>query len=117
MSSMERFPQDAQISRLFHVEMPSGVHAAAAPPANPQALDAIRMADMIVYGIGSLFTSVVVGLLPQGFGEAVRENHAATKVLILNGYNDRETGGFHAIDYISAVARIGRKCTPANRGT
>ena len=66
------------------------------PPAHPRALEALRLADTIVYGIGSLFTSIVAGLIPHGIGEAVRGNHEASKVLVLNGHNDRETGGFCA---------------------
>ena len=38
----------------------------------------------------------MAGLIPHGIGEAVRGNHEASKVLVLNGHNDRETGGFCA---------------------
>ena len=103
-SGIKNFPQGAKISRLFHVEMPSGQCMATSPMAHPRALEALRMADTIVYGIGSLFTSIIASLISGGIGEAIRSNGKASKVLVLNGHNDRETGGFCALDYVHAIA-------------
>ena len=40
----------------------------------------------------------------RGIGEAIRGNSGASKVLVLNGHNDRETGGFCAMEYVRSVA-------------
>lgn len=49
-------------------------------------------ADVIVYGMGSLYTSICPTLILNGVGEAIAGSGAA-KVLVLNGFHDRETGG------------------------
>jgi hypothetical protein len=62
-----------------------------APPANPRALAAVRSADAVVYGMGSLYTSVLPALILDGVGEAVAAC-GGPKILLLNGGVDRETG-------------------------
>ena len=51
----------------------SGIVEAYAP-----ALEAIRAADLIVLGPGSLFTSIIPNLLVPGVVEAIRESKGAT---------------------------------------
>jgi 2-phospho-L-lactate transferase/gluconeogenesis factor (CofD/UPF0052 family) len=77
-------------SRIWHAHG----NASARTPARARGAALCR--HHCLYGIGSLFTSFVAGLIPHGIGEAVRGNHEASKVLVLNGHNDRETGGFCA---------------------
>lgn len=73
------------------------------PPAYPPALDAIRAADVVVIGPGSLFTSIVPHFLVEGVAEAVRES-AATRIYICNVANQRgETGGMDAADHVEAL--------------
>ena len=60
------------------------------PEPNPQVLDAIANANLIVYGCGSLFTSVLPSLVLEGVGSAVSSRHIS-KVLLLNGWQDFET--------------------------
>jgi 2-phospho-L-lactate transferase/gluconeogenesis factor (CofD/UPF0052 family) len=103
-SGRVRFPNDAKITKLFFVAMPSRQRVAA-PCAHPRTLDALREADTIVYGIGSLFTSIVAGLTPKGVGDVIFRNAAALKVLVLNGDNDRETGGFCAMEYVQSIVK------------
>ena len=63
------------------------------PDPNPLVLDAISNANCIVYGCGSLFTSVIPSLVLPGVGESIadrRDGHVP-KILLLNGWHDRET--------------------------
>ncbi len=60
------------------------------PEPNPSVLEAISNANCIVYGCGSLFTSVLPSLVLRGVGgEIVRK--AVPRVLLLNGWHDHET--------------------------
>ena len=77
------------------------------PPAFPPALEAIRAADVIVIGPGSLFTSLIPILLVSGFAAAVRSSHA-TRIYVCNVANMRgETGGLDAADHVAALAEHG----------
>lgn len=60
------------------------------PEPNPQVLDAISNANCIVYGCGSLFTSVLPSLVLDGVGSAISSRYVY-KVLLLNGWHDCET--------------------------
>jgi len=60
------------------------------PEPNPQVLDAISNANCIVYGCGSLFTSVLPSLVLDGVGLAISSRYVY-KVLLLNGWHDCET--------------------------
>lgn len=77
------------------------------PPAYPPALAAIREADVIVIGPGSLYTSLIPILLVSDFADAVRASHA-TRIYVCNVANMRgETGGFDAADHVAALAEHG----------
>ncbi len=72
----------------------------AEPAAIPAVLEAIRRADMIVLGPGSLFTSVIPNLLTKGVAEAVCAS-GAVKVYVMNimtqnGETERYTAAGHA---------------------
>lgn len=80
------------------------------PSPNPKVLDAINVAETLVYSIGSLYTSLVPSLILQGVGAAIaRSGGPRFKILILNGSLDRETGGFCASDFVAAIARAGEE--------
>lgn len=51
--------------------------------ANPQALDAIAKADLIVLGPGDLYTSLLPNLLVNGVAEAIKKS-SAKKVYVMN---------------------------------
>ena len=61
------------------------------PQPNPLVLEALSNANCIVFGCGSLFTSVLPSLVLDGVGEAVAGARSVPKVLLLNGWHDRET--------------------------
>jgi 2-phospho-L-lactate transferase/gluconeogenesis factor (CofD/UPF0052 family) len=82
------------------------------PRANPQALVALREADHIVFSMGSLFTSIVPCVILPGVAEALRANRRGRKVLILNGWFDRETEGLGAVDMVRSLVRAVQRYPP-----
>lgn len=75
------------------------------PDAEPldEALDAIRTADAIIVGPGSVYTSVVPNFLVKGVAEAVMESRAL-KVYVCNVMTQPgETTDFTASDHVKAV--------------
>ena len=66
-------------------------------------LDAIRDADIIVAGPGSVYTSIVPNLLVRGIPEALRASKAK-KVYICNVMTQKgESDGFTAADHVAAI--------------
>jgi uncharacterized cofD-like protein len=64
------------------------------PPACPEAVEAVRAADVVLLGPGSWFTSVIPHLLLPELAEAITRSAAVT-VLVLNlTASEGETGGF-----------------------
>lgn len=77
------------------------------PPALPAALEAIRQADVILLGPGSLYTSVIPNLLVDGISDAIR-NSGAMKIYVCNIMTqDGETEGMTASDHIAALLKHG----------
>ena len=73
------------------------------PPALPEALAAIREADLIVLGPGSLYTSIIPNLLVGGIAEAI-ESSQALKLYVANVMTQEgETEGYTAADHIRAI--------------
>lgn len=68
-----------------------------------EALEAIRSADGIVLGPGSLYTSVIPSLLVEGIAQAVRESRA-TKMFVCNVMTQPgETDGYTGYDHVKAI--------------
>ena len=77
------------------------------PPALPAALDAIRRAEVVLLGPGSLYTSVIPNLLVDGVSEAI-EDSAALKIYICNIMTQEgETEGMTAQDHVAALLEHG----------
>jgi uncharacterized cofD-like protein len=77
-----------------------------APAANPEALEAIREADIIILGPGSLYTSLMPNLLVPGISEAIEQSHASLKVFVCNVATEPgETDGYTACDFVQAIQR------------
>lgn len=72
------------------------------PKMNPTVAVKIAECDVIVYGMGSLYTSIVPNLALKSMGDAVK-NASCKKVLMLNGGLDRETGTMSASDIVQAI--------------
>ncbi|KAK3392092.1 UPF0052-domain-containing protein [Sordaria brevicollis] len=90
------------------------------PNANPKVIDALAKTKMVVYSIGSLWTSIVPSLVLRGVGEALSGDEdeeeggeRVKKVLVLNATIDRETGPkskpMTATDFVRAVAKAGEQ--------
>ena len=73
------------------------------PRVNAEVLSRIGAADAVIYGVGSLWSSICPSLIPAGVGEAVVRSEGA-KLLMLNGSRDRETTAMGVLDVIAAVA-------------
>ncbi|KAM6574854.1 hypothetical protein CsatA_023181 [Cannabis sativa] len=72
------------------------------PAANQAVLEQLRNVDCIVYAMGSLFTSICPSLVLIGIGEII-SSRSCPKVLLLNGTHDRETSGFSASCFVTAI--------------
>lgn len=87
-----------QDCRIHHVNL-----IPAKPEPLPSALEAIRDADLILLGPGSLYTSVIPNLLVDGIADAVRTSDAL-KIYICNIMTqDGETEGMTASDHVKAL--------------
>jgi uncharacterized cofD-like protein len=70
-----------------------------------EVLEAIRLADAIILGPGSVFTSVIPNLLVDGVAQAI-SNSKAMKIYVCNVMTQPgETDGFSASDHIRVVAQ------------
>ena len=76
------------------------------PPACAEAVDAINEADLLVFGPGSWFTSVVPPLLVPGILEAIIKS-AARRILIMNLTEQiGETSGYTTVDYLDSWGKL-----------
>ena len=70
---------------------------------HPEALEAIRAADLIVIGPGSVFTSVIPNLLVPGIAQGVQES-GALKAYVCNVMTQRgESESFTAAEHVLAL--------------
>lgn len=77
------------------------------PAALPAALQAIREADLILMGPGSLYTSVIPNLLVDGVVEAICRSEAL-KIYVCNIMTQEgETEGYTAADHVDALLSHG----------
>lgn len=71
--------------------------------ATPKAIEAMEEADIIVFGPGSLYTSIIPNLIPHGMKEAII-NAEGTKVYVSNIMTQSgETIGYSAADHLEAI--------------
>ncbi len=77
--------------------------AAASP--FPAAADAIRTADLILLGPGSLYTSILPNLLIPGIRAAVRESRARVALLLNLMTQPGETDRMDAVAHVEAIER------------
>lgn len=74
--------------------------------ANPEAIQALTTADVIVLGPGDLYTSIIPNLCVQGVVQAIRKSKAKLVYVanIMTKYN--ETHGFSVDDYVAKLEVI-----------
>ncbi len=82
-------------------------------PKNPRAyepaLEAIRQADLIVLGPGSLFTSIIPNLLVPGVVEAIKDSRAITVFLCSLADMQGETWGLNSAELVEALLDHGMR--------
>jgi uncharacterized cofD-like protein len=93
-------------SKISHAEIPIRriyLEPTGAQP-SPEALDAIREANAIILGPGSLYTSIIPNLLVERIVDAIVQSEAL-KIYVCNVMTQsRETRGFRASDHVRALA-------------
>ncbi|WIM98224.1 2-phospho-L-lactate transferase CofD family protein [Actinoplanes oblitus] len=72
------------------------------PPACPQALDAVRAADWLIFGPGSWYTSVLPHLLVPGLAREIVAS-PARRLVTLNLGTDKETHGLSAAGHLGTL--------------
>jgi 2-phospho-L-lactate transferase/gluconeogenesis factor (CofD/UPF0052 family) len=92
-------PHPAPIKKVFYINNQNQV---VEPMTNLSVMNALSQTNAVVYGFGSLWTSILASLVVKGSGEAIAKNKGV-KVFLLNSHNDRETFGMTAIDYVDRV--------------
>lgn len=76
----------------------------------PETLKAIREADAIVIGPGSLYTSIIPNLLVKGVADAIAASNAVTFYISNIMTEMGETDGFNAADHLRVIVdHIGRQ--------
>lgn len=76
----------------------------------PEALQAIRRADLILLGPGSLYTSVIPSFLPSPLRKALQEAKAPLAYAVNLMTEPGETDGYTAYDHYKAVSyHLGRR--------
>lgn len=75
--------------------------------ANPEAVQAIKNADLVVIGPGDLFTSIVPNLLVKGIPEALKASKAKKVFVCSLMTKFGETTGYKASDYLKEVIKYG----------
>ena len=74
-----------------------------------EAIRAIRQADLIVLGPGSLFTSIIPNLLVPGIVDAIAQSHAYTVFVCSLADQQGETWGLSAREHVEALSRHGMR--------
>lgn len=74
-----------------------------------ETLEAIRRADLITLGPGSLFTSVVPNLLVKGIPAAIQRSQALKACFVNLMWQPGETNGMSAADHVDAILKHSRK--------
>lgn len=103
---------DGQVAVARSKETIGSVHLTPpSPDAHPEAVQAIKEADQVVLGPGSLYTSVIAALLVPGISAAVQETQAL-KVFVCNAkVQPGETDRLGVEEHVEAVlAHTGGPC-------
>lgn len=74
-----------------------------APVACPDAVQAIRAADLVILGPGSLFTSIIPNVLVPGIADAIRTADAVRIFICPKADTQYESWGLAADEYIGAL--------------
>ncbi|PIN13050.1 hypothetical protein CDL12_14333 [Handroanthus impetiginosus] len=93
----------SRIKRVFYMSSEgSNLLHEVFPSVNPIVVEQLKSVDCVVFAMGSLFTSICPSLVLLGIGETI-SSRSCPKVLLLNGTHDRETSGFTASCFVTAI--------------
>lgn len=97
-------PLPSPVKRVFYASTldPSANNIEVQYKPNPTVLENIADCDAIVYGMGSLYTSIIPNVCLRGMADAIARSNSK-KVLMLNGGVDRETGQMTASEVVRAI--------------
>lgn len=74
--------------------------------ATKEAIKALKEADYIILGIGSLYTSVIPNLIIKGISKAINDNNKAQVIYLCNAMTQPgETDNYDVDDHIDAIER------------
>ncbi len=77
---------------------------------NSEAAEALRIADMIVFGPGDLYTSVLANCVVSGFKETMQESKACTVYISNLMTKSGQTTSMSVVDHVRELERyIGRE--------
>jgi len=104
-----RYDNGKQVMGEHHIDEPDlttgqhrivGLEVFPKAKANPEALEAIKAADLIIMGPGDLYTSLLCNLVVTGIAKAVAKTKAQ-KVFVMNLMTKfGQTSGFSGSDYL-----------------
>lgn len=72
---------------------------------NPEAAKALIKADLIVFGPGDLYTSILANVVVDGFSEAVKKSSAQVVYVCNLMSKNGQTFGMHAAEHVSELAK------------
>ena len=75
-------------------------------PVSESAVSAIGLADQIIVGPGSLYTSIVAAMVVPGIVEAINQSSAQLVYVANTVTQDGETLGMDAVDHLEALIRL-----------
>jgi uncharacterized cofD-like protein len=79
-------------------------------PANPHAVQALKNADVIVFGPGDLYTSILPNLLVKGIKEAIDASNAKKVLVVSLMTRPGQTDGFTPADFTNELNKhLGKK--------
>lgn len=84
----------------------SNVYLQPKAKANPEALEAIAKADLIVLGPGDLFTSIIPNLLVDDISEAIKKTKAKVVYVMNLMTKNGQTYNFKASDHIKTLEKF-----------
>ncbi len=88
------------IKQIFYCD--NGKPATVLPTINSMIIKSLDTSETIIYGMGSFYTSIIALLIVPGIGSTVKALRCP-KVIVINGYPDRETFDMKLLDYIGSL--------------
>jgi 2-phospho-L-lactate transferase/gluconeogenesis factor (CofD/UPF0052 family) len=73
---------------------------------SPEAKDAILNSDIIVYGPGTQFSSLLPSYKTEGMGEAIAASRACAKVFVANIHRDHDIEAFTATEIVNYALEL-----------